>query len=183
MNIFHIDNDHFEFELSVPGHYNFHSGECQDTAKAGFCHPAIDLIFMSPETPDLCHLQELLNRGKCCTAALVQMALGKRRERNDQLLSAAEALCGGVQTGRLCGALTGGALLINILAPDRAGREMIRELSRWFKEEFTPRYGGSDCKTILGGSDLNRGSRCPEVIETVFIKVMEILGENGIDTL
>jgi hypothetical protein len=67
---------------------------------------------------DVQRLSQLLRQGGCCAVALVQMGLEWRCESDPLLLQAAAGLCGGVQGGLLCGALTGAACMLNLVAPD-----------------------------------------------------------------
>ena len=54
---------------------------------------------MHTQPEDLECLRKLLREGTCCSVALVQLGLELRGERNDQLLQAMSALCGGIQGG------------------------------------------------------------------------------------
>lgn len=128
---------------------------------------------------DVMRLRELLREGKCCSVALVQMALERQGSENKALLDAASALCQGVRCSRLCGALTGAACMMSIIAPAHANALMVPELAEWFAETMQERYGGADCGDILGGDPLNKTARCPSVIEATYLKATEILERHG----
>lgn len=128
---------------------------------------------------DLERLRTLLRGGTCCSAALVQMALEARGERNEQLLQAATALCGGIQSGLVCGALTGAACMLNVLAPEIANTHLVPELAAWFEETVGADYGGVNCRDIAGGDPLARQARCPALVEATYLKAKEILIASG----
>ena len=123
---------------------------------------------------DLERLRTLLRGGTCCSAALVQMGLEARGERNDQLLQAASALCGGVQSGLVCGALTGAACMLNLLAPEAANAHLVPELAEWFAETVGADFGGVNCRDITGGDPLARQTRCPALVEATYVRAKEI---------
>ena len=89
------------------------------------------------------------------------------------------ALCGGIQGGLACGALTGAACMMNILAPDRAGAGMVRELTEWFAATMGAQYGGTDCDDIAHGDPLTKRARCPGLVEATYLQAREILEANG----
>ncbi len=70
--------------------------------------------------------------------------------------AAAMALNGGVAwTGGPCGAVTGAALAIGLLAADRIldhalAKRVARELVAGLMDEFTARYGSLDCRDLVG---------------------------------
>lgn len=128
---------------------------------------------------DLERLRTLLREGTCCSVALVQMGLELRDERNDQLLQAVSGLCGGIQGGRICGALTGAACMMNVLAPGRANEAMVPELTEWFTETMGHAHGGPDCDDIVHGDPLLKRSRCPGLVEEVYLQAKDIMVANG----
>ena len=130
---------------------------------------------------DLERLSRLLREGRCCAVALAQLGLELSNSENEQLLNAMSGLCGGVQGGLLCGALTGAACMVNLLAPEDANARMVPELTQWFIRTMGERYGGTDCRDILGGEPLNKKARCPAVIEDTYLQAMAILERNGLE--
>lgn len=81
---------------------------------------------------DVMMLRRLLSEDQCCASALVAMGLYWRQEENPALLSALHALCNGLNNGMLCGALTGGAILLGLLLPEQTA-ELSAEVTEWFK--------------------------------------------------
>ena len=127
---------------------------------------------------DVQRLSQLLRQGRCCAVALAQMGLEWRGESDPLLLQAAAGLCGGVQGGLLCGALTGAACMLNLVAPD-ANQALVPELTEWFAAAMGEQFGGSDCATIIAGDPLNKPARCPVVVEATYLKAKEILKSYG----
>jgi len=128
---------------------------------------------------DVKRLKQLLREGKCCAAALVEMGLASRGESNPLLLQAVSGLCGGVQGGLLCGALTGAACMLNVVAPDQANALLVPELTEWFTAAMGEQYGGSACADILAGDPHSKSVRCPAVVEATYLQVKEILRNAG----
>ena len=128
---------------------------------------------------DLERLRTLLREGKCCAVALVQMGLETRGEQNDQLLQAMGALCGGIQGGLACGALTGAACMMNVLAPDSASSGRVQELTEWFTAAMGAEHGGTDCEDIVHGDPLIKRVRCPSLVEATYLQAKEIMKNHG----
>ena len=128
---------------------------------------------------DLERLRTLLREGKCCAVALVQMALELRGETNEQLLQAMGALCGGLQSGRACGALTGAACMMAVLDPGRANLAAVPELVEWFTETVGREHGGTDCSDIVHGDPLLKRTRCPGLVEEVYLQARAIMAAHG----
>lgn len=131
-------------------------------------------------TKDVERLHKLLLEGNCCSAALVQLALELRGEDNPQLVQAAGALCLGVRHGALCGAVTGTALLLELLCPQYAD-QLIPELMDWFLAMTAARYGSANCRDIAGEGPLKRKLTCPGLVVEVYEKARELLLEYGCD--
>ncbi len=128
---------------------------------------------------DVKRLRQLLDEGRCCAVALVQLSLELRNEENERLLQATSALCGGVQSKLLCGALTGAACMMNVLDPKNANAFMVPELVQWFAKTFGEEYGGMDCADILEGDAGNKKERCLALIEATYLKAKEIMEKHG----
>lgn len=130
---------------------------------------------------DIRLLHEALQSGRCCAQALIEVGLKLKGEENEQLVLAAGALCLGIRSGHICGALSGAAEMMMLFDPELAVKEWIPELSRWFEETYTEAYGGANCNDILGGVLANKAVRCPAVVENTYRKVRELLEDDGID--
>ena len=131
---------------------------------------------------------ELSQQGFLCSQILFILALEAQEKENPDLIRAMSGLIGGMGfCGKTCGALTGGACLIGLYAgkgsademEDSRLNDMIREFVEWFEQEEGAKYGGIDCNTILENNPANRASRCPQIVEKTFEKVMDILAANG----
>lgn len=137
---------------------------------------------------DLERIRELKSQGYFCSQILVQMALDLQGKENFDLVRAAHALAGGIGfNGLLCGALSGGAVMLGMYAgkgepqDDADGRLdiMLGELVYWFKQEYGPR--GTNCDDILEGRQENIPLRCPGMVAAVYQKCKNLLVENGFD--
>ena len=140
----------------------------------------------------LMHLMELSSQGFFCSQILLMLRLEAEGKENPDLVRALGGLAGGLGfNGKACGALTGGACMIAYYASKGSAEEMagdrlngmIASLIGWFDEEVGGQYGGTDCAVILGGDMANRKKRCPQIVEGVYNKAMEILNENGYDLM
>lgn len=132
---------------------------------------------------------ELSSQGFYCAQILMILALESEGKEDPDLIRAVSGLNGGLGfTGHVCGALTGGCCLLGyflgkgeveeIENPEAA--DMIRQLVEWFEERIGGQYAGCSCQDILEGNPVNKMQRCPEVVEGVFRKCMEILQEHGV---
>jgi hypothetical protein len=120
-------------------------------------------------------LRDLLQEGKCCSVALVQLGLELTGKTNEPLLQAVGGLCGGVRSGLLCGALSGAACMMNLLDPENANRILVPELAEWFVETIAGEYGGTNCADILQNDPGNQARRCPRLIEATYLQAREIM--------
>ncbi|BAE82667.1 DVU_1555 family C-GCAxxG-C-C protein [Desulfitobacterium hafniense] len=128
---------------------------------------------------DTLRLFELKQQGYCCSQILLKMGLeDARREENADLIQAVRGLCDGLQTGMICGILTGSTCLLALLQPEDA-KLLISDLVEWFKCEYGENNGGITCYDILAGNPLNRFSKCPQILAAAYDKVMEMLEANG----
>lgn len=130
---------------------------------------------------DIRKLHQLQQDGMCCAQILVSMGLALLREENPRLLQAVSGLCGGIQTGMVCGSLTGAAVMLSLFDEELAAKEMIPQLTEWFQHECGAAYGGMDCHTILGESLEGKAMRCPKLVESTYREAREILEEYGFD--
>ena len=134
-----------------------------------------------PIDKDILRLYTHLQQGKCCSQALVSMGLELNGNENRELEECARALCLGVHSGLLCGALTGGAMLLSLFDPSLAESTMIPALTAWFEETYGETYGGIRCRDILADNPANKMTRCPRLVENTWRKVREILEDEGFD--
>lgn len=132
---------------------------------------------------------ELSGQGYYCAQILMILAMEIEGKENPDLVRAMSGLNGGLGfSGQVCGALTGGCCLLGYFTgkgeaeemedPDSA--QMIQSLVAWFEENIGNVYGGCRCDDILEGNPVNKMQRCPEVVEGVFTKCLELLQEKNL---
>ncbi|MCI8505954.1 MAG: C_GCAxxG_C_C family protein [Lachnospiraceae bacterium] len=132
---------------------------------------------------------ELSGQGFYCAQILMILALESEGKEDGDLVRAMSGLNGGLGfSGNVCGALTGGCCLLGYFLgkgeaeelEDPEGALVIREFVDWFRAFTEVSYGGFACEDILEGNPSNKMKRCPELVEAVFLKCMELLLEHGV---
>ncbi len=121
-------------------------------------------------------VNELGLQGRCCTQIMVRMALEERGEENEQMAEAVGALCLGLLSGIGCGALSGGALAMWLLAGGPVDGGLVTELVDWFRE----RQGTTDCDAILDGDPGARFTKCPLIVAETYAEVLDLLDAHGL---
>jgi len=135
-------------------------------------------------------INELNAQRFCCSQILMSLALEIKGCENAgircELMRAMSGLCRGMgNSGKDCGALTGGACAIGLLCgrgeideePHAMLDEMIRELVKWFEDE----YGSVECSVITGGDKQKRKELCPGIIRSTFENAVRIMLEYGVE--
>ena len=139
---------------------------------------------------DLERMREMKAEGFYCSQILMKLGLELQGKENPDLVRAVHGLAGGLGfSGELCGALSGGAVLLGLYAGKGLLEEeqdprldfMITDLVNWFKQEYGQSYGGIRCEDIVGDSGKNMAARCPLLVVGTFQRVKELLVENGFD--
>ena len=128
---------------------------------------------------DIIYLRQLLQRGYCCSAALAALGLRHKGNENPELLDAMRGLCIGLGHGLICGALTGAACLMTLLNPQAAAQGLTAELAEWFEYTYGAKYGGINCRDILGDLPIMRPLICPPIVEETYKQAKQILAANG----
>jgi len=121
-------------------------------------------------------VNELGLRGRCCDQIIVQLALEDRGEENEQMVDAVGALCLGLFDGLVCGALTGGALAMAILAGGRPDGVLVADLVDWFRHE----YEMIDCDIVSDGDPSLQFTRCPAMVAATYQEARSILQSHGL---
>ncbi|WP_122628759.1 DVU_1555 family C-GCAxxG-C-C protein [Lucifera butyrica] len=139
----------------------------------------------------MARIAQLNMQGFHCSQILLILGLERQGKSNPDLIRAMTGLAGGLGfEGKICGTLTGAVCLLGLYAGRGEVEEqenhrlniMIQELVVWFEERFGKDYGGIDCRIILNEDPWNRMLRCPNVVTETYLKVMEILEDNGFVT-
>jgi len=121
-------------------------------------------------------VNELGLRGRCCDQIIVQLALEDRGEENEQMVEAVGALCLGLFDGLVCGALTGGALAMAILAGGPPDGVLVADLVDWFRHE----YEMIDCDVVSGDDPSVQFTRCPAMVAATYQEARRILQSHGL---
>lgn len=141
-------------------------------------------------TDQFMRMVELSRQGFFCSQILLMLGLEAQGKENTDLVRAVSGLNGGLGfSGKICGALTGGACLLGLYAgrgsyeepQDERLNYMVQELVEWFEAETMPAYRGTACLEILENNLANRPARCPQIVFKTWEKVQKILAENGYD--
>ncbi len=139
---------------------------------------------------DIDKLINLRKQGFYCSQIIMLQGLEQMGKSNPDLIRAMHGLAGGLGfSGELCGALTGGAALLGVYTGKGIPEEqenlhlmfMAEDLVKWFKAEYSEKFGGIRCAEILAGNNQNQMIRCPILIIGVLQKVYELLEKNGYD--
>ncbi|MGN1142760.1 MAG: DVU_1555 family C-GCAxxG-C-C protein [Oliverpabstia sp.] len=132
---------------------------------------------------------ELSNQGFYCAQILMILALELEGKENPDMIRAMSGLNGGLGfTGQTCGALTGGCCFLGYFMGKGEAEEMedpnssavIGQFVEWFEENIGKMYGGCSCQNILEGNPMNKIQRCPQIVEEVFRKCIDLLQKNGV---
>jgi C_GCAxxG_C_C family probable redox protein len=128
-------------------------------------------------------MAELSLQGFGCSQILIILALEAEGKTSPELVRAISGLHGGLASGKLCGALSGGACALALRRGRADPREaedprlplLVQQLVEWFEHEYGERAGGIDCDAILAGDPRNKRSVCPRLIGAVSEKVKALL--------
>jgi C_GCAxxG_C_C family probable redox protein len=138
---------------------------------------------------EIARMTELHLQGFHCSQIMIILGLERQGKSNPDLVRAMTGLAGGLGfSGKNCGALTGAVCLLGLYAgrgqleeqENRCLNIMISELLEWFAERFGKLYGGIDCEVILNEDPWNRMVRCPNLVTETYLKVLELLEDNGL---
>ena len=132
----------------------------------------------------------LAEQGLNCSQILIQLGLDEQGRDNPDLVRAIYALAHGAGFyGGTCGALTGAACFLALLAgdgsqgPDDPERLnlMLSELGDWFDRTYGTKYGGLSCQAIAGDEvgTPEIKQRCGMIVIKTYDRTMEILAENS----
>jgi len=122
-------------------------------------------------------ISQLLSEGECCSAVIVSLGLKLKKEENAQFVSSARALCLGMRSGMLCGALTGSVCALGLFAPDNT--EMIQAMTDWFKDNYGGEDGTCSCISLTKGDAFIRRTACPVIVNDSFDRVKKLLQDYG----
>lgn len=133
-------------------------------------------------------IAQLRAQGFQCSQILLILGLEHQGKKNPDLVRAMAGLANGLgNCGKVCGVLTGSACLLGLYAgrgeleeqKNSELEDMISDLVTWFEEKYGNAYGGIDCGIIVNDDPWNRMLRCPNMVIETYMKVQEILKDNG----
>jgi len=139
---------------------------------------------------DMEGLNRLKQQGFFCSQIILIEGLEMLGKYNPDVVRVMHPLANGLGgSGEICGALTGAACLLGLYAGKGTPEDevdyrldmMVTELVVWFKEQYTPRFGGIRCEDLLEGNPANRPARCPELVSACLQKAKDLLVENGFE--
>ena len=131
-------------------------------------------------------LLELGLQGFECSQIMMMIALELEEKENPDLIRAVSGLTGGMgHGGGTCGALTGGCGVLGLFTvkgdpeemEDNRCHEIIRAYTTWFREQYTPQYGGTDCAQVIGGDFSKCLTVCASILEACCGKLLDLLTE------
>ncbi|NLT48873.1 MAG: C_GCAxxG_C_C family protein [Clostridiales bacterium] len=125
---------------------------------------------------EISRIKELKFQGYCCSQIIMQMGLEGTGRENDDLIAAMAGLCDGMHRGKVCGTLSSAICLLYLVAGNQAGR-LCDELYEWFEDS----YGSVECDTILKGNPINKAAICGDLVESTYLKLVEMFEDNNID--
>jgi hypothetical protein len=134
---------------------------------------------------------QLAAKGYVCSQIMIKLALELRGEENPALVRAMAGPGYGCGSGAAtCGALMGGGCVLALYAAPAREDEVCSEqlipmqeaLGEWFQERIGRQHDGIACDQIVGaGGPAASRQRCGSIVAETYAKVMEILGDHGID--
>lgn len=125
-------------------------------------------------------IDAFLERGACCAEAIVGFGLALKGEEDPRFASAASGLCGGMKSGRACGALAGGVLLLSMFDRSAIRDRMIQDLVSWFDDVYGREFGSIDCADIAGERMQRRAAVCASLVKAVCSRCVELLRAHGL---
>ncbi|WKY47144.1 C-GCAxxG-C-C family protein [Eubacteriaceae bacterium ES3] len=134
-------------------------------------------------------LFRLASKGYCCSQIIMKMALDLEGLENQDLIRAMGGLCNGIGgSQKTCGVLTGAIAVFGLYAGKGADGEyekpgynrMVQEFMEWFEAE----NGSTECIDLIGLTQFESAGatypvKCGELIKEGYVKMLELLEENG----
>jgi len=118
---------------------------------------------------------ELRKTGLCCAQITLLAGMEIRGEENPQLINAARTLCSGMHRQKVCGAVTGGCLMLCLWDSPQT-KQMVKQFGEWFETEF----GTMACGELIAKRKEDEKYSCGNLIRGAVNKCQELLIENGL---
>jgi hypothetical protein len=110
-------------------------------------------------------------KGRCCSQAIMALALEDLGKENEDLITAMAGFCGGMGRGRICGSLVAAIAALHVCDTENASKLWQTEIMDWFFEKF----GAYDCFDIIGNDPMRRNKVCPSLILATYLKLREYI--------
>ena len=113
----------------------------------------------------------------CAQSVLIPFA-GEAGLDEEQAYKIASGFGSGMKTGNVCGAITGGAMVLGLLGKDSPEnmQRLFREIKEWHE-------GQTDCKDLLALNAKKGGEKkphCDRMVYEVISIVDQMIGEDGL---
>jgi len=115
----------------------------------------------------------------CCSQAVLRAGLELDGIESEITVKAAGGLCGGMEMGYVCGALSGAICAIGALVSEDDRAEIVKDIAEWFEEVYGKQYGSINCIDISHEDDAIREKICPGIVEDTYVKLVEVLAAHG----
>jgi C_GCAxxG_C_C family probable redox protein len=119
--------------------------------------------------------ERLLNeylKGRCCSQAIMELALQDLGKESEELMEAITAFCGGMGRGKICGALAAAVAALHVSNSQKATEKWQDEFMDWFLDKF----GGYDCHDIIGDDYAKKEQACPGLILETWYRLRIYIG-------
>jgi hypothetical protein len=134
-------------------------------------------------------LFRLSSAGFCCAQIMYLLALEDEGKENEDLIKSAQALCRGINNSQqTCGVLSAGLGVLGLYAAKsdetQSAHENYKAMMDAFSTWFVTEFGASKCCDLIGVRDFNGPDQsykptCASMIQKSYVKLYEILTENG----
>lgn len=98
---------------------------------------------------------------------------------DDKALSLCVGFGGGIAIGSVCGALTGGVMVLSILYKSKYEKEEFRSIIKNYFNEYHKRMGSINCDELKGSEHYNDVVKCDVIIHEAAIALEDIIERLG----
>jgi hypothetical protein len=106
-------------------------------------------------------------KGNCCCKTIVDLCIEDLGREKLAFTIELSDFCNDIGCGEICGALAGAVAAIHAADPGSALSTKQEDLMDWFHG----RFGGYDCKDIVGENEEKRCEDCPKMILETYSQI------------